>query len=204
MGAREYQGAGGLRFHLDDPLSAEMKFQIATGKITPVSGQAPDVEAGDKSLVVEHGSEATTADRVGVHRRSPGDRPGVNAGAGEWATYAVALGLLADHAYSLSQAQLQEWVQAHEDALGEGVEAPVPAVDVDSPDAVVSDPQSGPADVEAPAAGAKVADWRTYAIALGMNPDDAKSATKPECQDYAKVVADARADSDPASAEGQE
>lgn len=43
-----------------------------------------------------------------------------------------------------------------------------------------------------PAANAKVADWREYAIALGMDPDQAKDATKQECQDYAQVVEDSR------------
>jgi hypothetical protein len=199
MGGREYQGAGGLRVHLEEPLTAEMKEQIATGKLTVVSGQAPDVEAGDKSLVVVHGSEATTVDHVGVHRRAPGERPRPFASAGEWATYAEALGLVGGQACVMSQTQIQEWVQAHEDALGEGVEVPVAVADPETPAADGDAPEP-----EAPAKNAPVAEWRTYVIALGMDPDEAKSATKSECQDYAQVVTDARADAAPSGAEGQE
>ncbi|WP_405479840.1 hypothetical protein [Streptomyces anulatus] len=173
MGAREYIGTGGLRLHLDDPPSGEMAKQVARGHLVPASGSAPDVSDGDKSLVVVDGAEATTADRIGT-KPPVGVKPGDDGTAKEWATYAVTLGLLADHAYSLTLTQLQEWVAAHEKALGEGTPAPVPN------------------------SNAKVADWREYAIALGMDPDQAKDATKQECQDYAQVVEDAR---DP---EGQE
>ncbi|MEU0589987.1 hypothetical protein [Streptomyces ardesiacus] len=182
MGRREYIGTGGLRVHLDDPPTPEMAKQIKRGDLTPVSGQAPDVEAGDKSLVVVHGSEASTADRFGVHRPAPGDKPDPRGTAKDWATYAVALGMEATQASTLSLAQLQEWVDAHEAALGEGVEAPVPAVDADSPDAVVPDGASGPPQVEKPAS-------------------NAKDATKADCQDYAQTVEEARAAQQPADSE---
>lgn len=192
MGTREYIGTGGLRVHLDDPPSPEMAKQILRGDLTPVSGSTPDVAVGDKSLVVVHGSEANTADRFGVHRPAPGDRPDPREGtAKDWATYAVALGMEATHASTLSLTQLQEWVDAHEKALGGGVEAPVPTVDADSPEAVGADGPSG-SEASRPAATAKVAEWRAYAISLGMDPDEAKTATKQECQDYAAVVEDAR------------
>lgn len=208
MGRREYIGTGGLRVHLDDPPTPEMAKQIKRGDLTPVSGQAPDVEAGDKSLVVVHGSEASTADRFGVHRPTPGEKPDPRDGtAKDWATYAVALGMEATQASTLSLTQLLEWVEAHEEALGEGVEAPVPAVDADSPDAVVADGASGPPQVGKPASNAKVADWRAYVIALGMDPDEAKDATKADCQDYAQTVEEARAAQQPSGGsenEGQE
>jgi hypothetical protein len=197
MGSREYEGTGGLRLTLDDPPTPEMAKQIARGDLRPVDGKTPEVEAGDKSLVVVHGSEADTVNRVGVHRRAPGEKPGDDALPGAWATYAVALGLNASQAATLSLTQLQEWVAAHEETLGEGAEAPVPAVDADSADALVPHPVSGPADVDKPAKNAPVADWRTYAIALGMDPDDAKTATKTECQEYAQVVEDARNEQQP-------
>lgn len=199
MGRREYIGTGGLRVHLDDPPNPEMAKQIKRGDLTPVSGNAPDVEAGDKSLVVVHGSEATTADRFGNHRPVPGERPDPREGtAKDWATYAVALGLEATQASTLSLVQLQEWVDAHEEALGEGVEAPVPTVDATSPDAVVANdaPQ-----VSKPAAGAKVADWRAYVISLGMDPDQAKDATKVDCQEYATVAEEAREAEQPSETE---
>jgi hypothetical protein len=184
MGAREYEGPGGLRLTLDDPLSPEMAKQVARGHLHPVDGDTVDVEAGDKSLVVVHGSEADTATRVGTHRRAPGEKPGDNSTAGQWATYAVALGMEATQASTLSLAQLQEWVDDHEKALGEGEPAPAPTEDPESPES--------PRDADRPAKNAPVADWRAYAIALGMDPDGAKTATKTECQDYVRVVEDAR------------
>jgi hypothetical protein len=191
MASREYQGSGGLRLTLDDPLSPEMAKQVATGKLSPVDGKTVDVEAGNKSLVVVHGSEADTINRVGDHRAAPGEKPGDDAHPGEWATYAVALGLNASQASTLTRTQLQEWVEAHEKALGEGQEAPVPNEDAESP--------ATPAEElpERPAKNATVADWRAHAIALGMDPDQAKDATKAECQDYTQVVEDARTSAQP-------
>ena len=183
MAARKYIGTGGLELTLDDPLSPEMAKQVATGKLVPVSGKSVDVEAGDKSLVVVHGSEADTVNRVGDHRRAPGERPGEDALPGEWATYAVALGLNASQASTLTLTQLQEWVDEHEKALGEGQDAPVPNTDPETPVEPLPD---------RPAKNAAVADWRQYAIALGMDPDQAKDATKSDCQDYVQVVEDAR------------
>jgi hypothetical protein len=192
VASREYEGTGGLRLTLDDPLSPEMAKQVATGKLHPVDGKTIDVEAGDKSLVVVHGSEADTVNRVGDHRRAPGERPGDDAHPGEWATYAVALGLNATQASTLSLTQLQEWVETHEEALGEGQDAPVPNADPETPVEPLPD---------RPAKNAAVADWRTYAIALGMDPDQAKDATKSDCQDYAQVIEDARDSTQPSSDE---
>lgn len=183
MASREYEGTGGLRLTLDDPLSPEMAKQVATGKLHPVDGKPADVEAGDKSLVVVHGSEADTVNRVGDHRQAPGKRPGDGALPGEWATYAVALGLNAVQASTLTLTQLQQWVAAHEEALGQGQADPVPDTDPETPVEPLPD---------RPAKNAPVADWRSYAIALGMDPEQAKDATKTECQDYAQVVEDAR------------
>lgn len=198
MASREYEGTGGLRLTLDDPLSPEMAKQVATGKLHPVDGKPVDVEAGDKSLVVVHGSEADTVNRVGDHRRAPGAKPGEDALPGEWATYAVALGLNANQAATLSLTQLQQWVDAHEKALGEGEEAPVPNEDAAS---LATPARDLP---DRPAKNAAVADWRAYVIALGMDPDDAKDATKTECQDYAQVVEDARDSAQPTSDEAGE
>ncbi|CAK7288680.1 hypothetical protein [Streptomyces misionensis] len=186
MTSREYEGTGGLRLTLDDPLSPEMAKQVATGKLRPVDGQPVDVEAGDKSLVVVHGAEADTVNRVGDHRRAPGECPDDDAHAGEWATYAVALGLNAVQASTMSRTQIQEWVEVHEEALGEGEAALVPNEDAESPATPARDLP------DKPAKNAAVAEWRQYAIALGMDPGDAKDATKAECQDYAQVVEDAR------------
>ncbi|MGW8702839.1 hypothetical protein ACWGOK_39040 [Streptomyces eurythermus] len=198
MTAREYEGTGGLRLTLDDPLDPEMAKQVAKGDLRPVDGRDVDVEAGDKSLVVVHGSEADTVNRVGDHRRAPGEKPGDDALPGEWATYAVSLGLNSSQAATLSVTQLQQWVEAHEDALGKGQDAPVPNEDAEAPATPARDLP------DRPAKNASVADWRTYAIALGMDPDQAKDATKADCQDYAQVVEDARNSVQPSGTEAGE
>lgn len=187
MGTREYMGTGGLKLTLEDPLSPEMAKQVAKGHLVPVDGKPADVEAGNKALVVVDGTEATTASRVGDHRRGPGERPGDDATPGQWATYAVALGMEATQASTLTLTQLQQWVDEHEKALGEGQDAPVPTTGPENPVEPLPD---------RPAKNAPVAEWRKYAIALGMDPDQAKDATKADCQDYAQVVEDAR-DEDP-------
>ena len=171
MASREYIGSGGLRLTLDDPLSPQMAKQVANGSLRPADGEDVDVVAGDKSLVVGHGSEADTVNRVGTRRRSPGEKPAEDAHAGEWATYAVALGLNAVQASTLSRTQLQEWVAAQEPAPGE------------------DEPSADGEDLARPAKNAPVADWRAYAAARGM--DDAENATKAECQDYVQVLDDA-------------
>ncbi|MFF7335446.1 hypothetical protein [Streptomyces sp. NPDC008150] len=183
MASREYEGTGGLRLTLDDPLSPQMARQVANGTLRPVDGKPADVDAGNKSLVVQHGSEADTVNRVGRHLPAPGQRPAPTAPARDWATYAVALGLNSNQACTLTATQLQEWVTAHEDALGQGEPAPVPDTDPASPVEPLP---------ERPAKNAAVAEWRQYAIALGMDPDQAKEATKADCQDYAQVVEDTR------------
>jgi len=165
---------------LDEPLSPEMAKQVARGYLRPVDGDSVDVEAGDKSLVVGHGSEANAATRVGAHRRTPGEKPGDGASAGEWATYAVACGLEATQASTLSASQLQEWVAAQEPESGQG----------ELPTGDGQDGDSG-GDVERPAKSAPVADWRAYAVARGMDATDAEKATKGDCQDYVQVLDDA-------------
>lgn len=180
MGSREYVGSSGLRLTLDEPLSPQMAKQVAAGQLRAVDGEPVDGDGVNKALVVGHGSEANTATRVGTHRRTPGDKPSEGAPAGEWATYAVACGLEATQASTLSASQLQEWVAAQESESGQD-ELPT------------DDGQDGDSggDVERPAKSAPVADWRAYAVARGMDETDAEKATKAECQDYVQVLDDA-------------
>lgn len=175
MASREYVGSGGLRLTLDEPLSPEMAKQVAAGQLRAVDGEPVDADGVNKALVVGHGSEANTATRVGTHRRTPGDKPAEGAPAGEWATYAVARGLEATQASTLSASQLQEWVAAQEPEDGQ--------------DELPTDGDS-PSDAERPAKSAPVADWRAYAAARGMDAD-AEKATKGDCQDYIQVLDDA-------------
>lgn len=121
--AREYQGAGGLRLHLDEPLSDEMRKQIARGHLVPVD-EAP---------------EAAEAE-------SPAE-------------------------------------QESERAVESDAAQPLP---------------------KKPGANAKAETWQAYAVALGMDPEQAKDATKSDCQDYAQVVEEARAAQPGDGSESQE
>lgn len=106
MGRREYIGAGGMRFHLDDPLSALMAKQLASGQLH----LAPAESAADSGPETDGDSGAPAPD---------------------------------------------------------------------------SEPTG---DAERPAKGAPVAEWRAYAVALGMDEEQAATATKQDCQDYAEVA----------------
>ncbi|MFJ3141719.1 hypothetical protein ACIPJM_04610 [Streptomyces halstedii] len=59
------------------------------------------------------------------------------------------------------------------------------------PETPTPDPGQG-GGTKRPTANAKVDDWRAYALSLGMPEDDAKTATKVECQEYAQVVEDSQ------------
>ena len=182
MGGREYVGPSGLRVHLDEPLSPEMARQVKRGDLTPVSGEAPDVTPFDKSLVVVHGSEATTVDRVGEHVPAAGDRP-AGGDARALATYAVRRGMLADHASPMSAQQLTEWLDARDEAdeamardeslkpIDDGPEedGAEQSHDEQTPDGEPDQDKPKPAD--------KVDTWRTYAISQGLDQELADGLT---------------------------
>ncbi|MFJ6559970.1 hypothetical protein ACIQMV_08815 [Streptomyces sp. NPDC091412] len=96
---REYQGSGGLRLHLDEPLSPQMADQIARGHLVPVDGDEPE-QASDEPTPVE--------------------KPAATAKVADWRTYAVSLGMPEDDAVAATKGDLQDWVQVHEDANGSG------------------------------------------------------------------------------------
>lgn len=224
MAGREYVGAGGMRLHLDEPLDPVMAAQVDRGELRPADGDEAgfDPDRGVEPQVVQNGADAPAATRVGSHVPGAPDRPETDGHAGAWATYAVRLGLLATKASTMSKQQLIEWVEAVEadstgavgDA-GEGAEGPEHASVYGRPNDArgeeallpVSDPsepvQGDDSDtsesLEKPAATAKVADWRAYAVSLGMPEDDATDSTKAELQDWVEVHEEAHADS-----EGQE
>ncbi|MEC4016092.1 hypothetical protein [Streptomyces sp. H27-D2] len=183
MVAREYVGPGGAQFHLDEPLSPQMAEQVARGHLTPADGDTPDVGGGETSLVVVHGSEAQTVDRVGRHVPAAGNRPDESATASEWATYAVRRGLLATQATSLTLTQLVEWVDARdeaEDAIARD-DSLQPADDAPADDApAADDPEAGK-----PKTGDKVDDWRGYTTAQGLDPAQADEMTKAQLQQWA-------------------
>lgn len=213
MAAREYVGAGGMRLHLDEPLSPEMAAQVDSGALRLAGDGEPlfDPDREVQPQVVQNGADAPAATRVGLNVPGAPERPDRDAHAGAWATYAVRLGLLATKASTMSKQQLIEWVQAVEaDSTaavgdsGEGVEGPEHASVDGRPNDARGDELPLPAEparegadgqqVEKPAKTAKVDDWRTYAISLGMPEDDANDSTKAELQDWVQVHEEAHAD----------
>lgn len=66
---------------------------------------------------------------------------------------------------------------------------PDPVDESESPQADDSD-----APVGKPNANSPVAQWRAYAVSLGMSEEDAAVATKRDCQEYVQVVEDAQGD----------
>lgn len=226
MAARQYVGAGGMRVLLDEPLDPMMAAQVARGELRLAEDGDPLLDPDQKvqPQVIQHGADAPAATRVGKNVPGAPEKPTPDDHTGAWATYAVRLGLLATKASTMSHQQLMEWVEAVEETdtgvvgdAGEGVRGPEHASVEGRPSEARGDvhPTSEPrksevptedADDEAPTAdlpkrpagNAKVDTWREYAVALGMDADEAKDATKQECQDYAQVVEDAR------DSEGQE
>lgn len=216
MVAREYMGAGGMRLHLDEPLDPMMAAQVDRGELRLVEDGDPefDPDRDVEPQVIRHGADAPAATRVGLNVPGLPERPDVDDHAGAWATYAVRLGLLATKASTMSRQQLIEWVEAVEDAstaavgdAGEGVEGPEHAsVDgrpsdvrgeenpqpVDSSD-VGSEEEAAP---EKPKTTDKVAEWRAYAVSLGMPKDEADGATKTELQEWVQVHEDANGGSE--------
>lgn len=106
MAAREYQGMGGLRLHLDEPLSDEMAKQVARGHLVPVT------EDGSGSQ--EEPAEAPQGDPDGDSPK----RPNANSKVDEWRAYAVSLGMDEADAEGATKAELQDWVKVAEDAAG--------------------------------------------------------------------------------------
>lgn len=96
MGAREYQGAGGLRLHLDDPLSPEMEKQVARGHLVPVEASASTEELSSPT--------------------APSGKPAATAKVDDWRAYAVTLGMSEEDAASATKKECQEYAQVVEDA----------------------------------------------------------------------------------------
>ncbi|KOX32800.1 hypothetical protein ADL07_11550 [Streptomyces sp. NRRL F-4707] len=224
MVAREYVGAGGMRLHLDEPLAPEMAAQVDRGELRLVEDGEPlfDPDRSVQPQVIQHGADAPAATRVGRNVRLAPDRPEPDDHAGTWATYAVSLGLLATKASTMTKSQLIEWVEAVEDVdtgvvgdAGEGVEgpdhaavdgrpndahgepAPLEVATVESTEPPVdTEGTDSSSDVSRPKSTDEVADWRAYAVSLGMPEDEATAATKQELQDWVQVHEDANSGSE--------
>ncbi|MFE7233910.1 hypothetical protein ACFVAF_25235 [Streptomyces sp. NPDC057596] len=105
--AREYEGSGGLRLHLDEPLSPQMADQIARGHLVPVDDEP------------EPADEPPEVGQSGDGEQAPVKRPSANSKVDDWRAYAVHLGMPEDEAAGATKADLQEWVQVAEDGSGE-------------------------------------------------------------------------------------
>lgn len=101
MAGREYQGAGGLRLHLDEPLSPQMDDQIRKGHLVPVAADASEEEAS---------TEQTPQTPAGDEPK----RPAANAKVDDWRAYAVSLGMPEDEARAATKAELIDWVDVAE------------------------------------------------------------------------------------------
>ena len=102
MATREYVGAGGLRLHLDDPLSPQMAEQLAKGRLHLV----PTEDDGDN---VQETSPAN-GDGPGAEV----ERPAKNAPVDKWRAYAASRGM--DGAEDATKAECQDYVQVLDDA----------------------------------------------------------------------------------------
>lgn len=204
MAAREYVGAGGMRLHLDEPLTPEMAAQVDRGELRLAEDGEPllDPDRAIEPQVIQHGADAPAATRVGRNVQDAPARPDRDAHAGAWATYAVRLGLLATKAATMNRQQLIEWVHAVEAEStgavgdsGEGVAGPEHASVDGRPNDARSDAPAAPdgGELEKPAKAAPVADWRAYAVSLGMPEDAAADSTKAELQDWVATYEDAHA-----------
>jgi hypothetical protein len=103
---REYQGAGGLRLHLDEPLSPQMEEQVRKGHLVPVNDDA----------AVEEPVEETSQGPVEPQGDDDLKRPAGNAKVDDWRAYAVALGMSEDEAKASTKAELVDWVDVAEGA----------------------------------------------------------------------------------------
>lgn len=109
MAGREYQGAGGLRLHLDEPLSDEMAKQVARGHLVLVDGGDSEPE------------QAETPEEMGpTDPAVQAGKPSANAKVDDWRAYAVSLGMSKDDAASATKKDCQDYVQVVEDANGDG------------------------------------------------------------------------------------
>lgn len=108
MAGREFQGAGGLRLHLDEPYSPQMEEQIRKGHLVPVTDDAPADEP------------VTETEPVSPDGGDEPKRPNANSKVDDWRAYAVSLGMSEDEAKASTKADLQEWVEVAETAQAAG------------------------------------------------------------------------------------
>ncbi|MFJ6566639.1 hypothetical protein ACIQNU_04415 [Streptomyces sp. NPDC091292] len=102
--ARIYQGAGGMRLLLDEPLSDEMAKQVARGHLVPVVDEVLEAEPYPSSTPTPADPDA------------PVEKPTANSRVDDWRAYAVSLGMPEEDAAGATKKDCQEYVQVVEDA----------------------------------------------------------------------------------------
>ncbi|MGW0920089.1 hypothetical protein ACWD3J_13865 [Streptomyces sp. NPDC002755] len=116
MAGQEFQGAGGLRLHLDEPYSPQMADQIAKGQLVPVPASAEEGTAE-----AETQTPSGPAEDPKVQTGGDGDgpkRPNANSKVDEWRTYATSLGMPEEEATAATKVELQDWVKVAESGNG--------------------------------------------------------------------------------------
>jgi hypothetical protein len=108
MAGREYRGAGGLRLHLDEPLSGEMAKQVASGHLALVDDDTAEPQ--------EPGAPAP------ADPDAPVAKPNANSKVDDWRAYAVSLGMPEEDAVAATKKECQEYVQVVEDAQDDGTQ----------------------------------------------------------------------------------
>jgi len=126
MGTREYIGPGGLRLHLDDPVSPQMAKQIENGQLQPViepavgelplPGPATDSTAG---IPGPDDAGKTPSDPEPTTPETEAERPAKNGSVDAWRAYAIARGMDQAEADAANRTELQEYVQVLDDVAGE-------------------------------------------------------------------------------------
>ncbi|MFJ1648008.1 hypothetical protein [Streptomyces sp. NPDC088258] len=112
MAAREYQGAGGVRLHLDEPLSGEMAKQVERGHLVLVAdGQAEPKVVSE--VLEDAGKTATPGLSEGL---SGAPKPNANSPVADWRAYAASLGMDENEAAAATKKDCQEYAQVIEDA----------------------------------------------------------------------------------------
>ncbi|MGW6218379.1 hypothetical protein ACWF8U_00725 [Streptomyces olivaceus] len=110
---REYVGTGGLRLHLDEPVSPQIADQIRKGHLVPVDS----VPADEPTETVQQPAspDGPPAD--------PGDgprKPTANSKVDDWRAYAISLGMPEEDAADATKTELQDWVKVADSETSEG------------------------------------------------------------------------------------
>ncbi|GHJ04815.1 hypothetical protein TPA0906_66800 [Streptomyces olivaceus] len=111
---REYVGTGGLRLHLDEPVSPQIADQIRKGHLVPVADSVPDEEPE---------AQSPAGHQAGIGSGTADDgpkRPNANSKVDDWRAYALSLGMPEEDAADATKTELQDWVKVADSETPEG------------------------------------------------------------------------------------